>query len=335
MTKRLLLTLSCFYSIALFAQQAPPIGVLPTYYNSGFAGEAGAPRISTFSFMTTYGHSGVYQYGNYLSYDNFFKKIRSGVSLTVGQLNQNSGPAYQFRSRVVNAVISPKFSFGGKYTLAPFVRFNLVEGKSDHFYLGTQGLSSYESKSRSGGISSGALFNSSKWYVGFTVGSRQLQNLFYQENNIPASNSNFTFTYWTPSVNWSFQAGYTFQRKPDSKFSFTPQIVFSPFRYRQYFSNTIGNQTIEHKSSDQGVRIDDMNLMFRYKKIIAGVNVQRVKINKNFFQAWKDPDISLGYQTKKFRILLNQNYTRGVYEGKLGLRYIFPRSADNGPVSIQ
>jgi hypothetical protein len=330
MIKRLFIGLAFLYSIHAFAQQ-PPIGVLPTFYNCGFAGEAGSPRIAAYSYLTAYrGNSQLPLYGNYVSYDNFLKKIRSGLSIMVGH-SEYRYSNYEARSKYASMAISPKFSFNGKYTLAPFVRFNLSGGRSEMVTTDNTAPQPLQLKSISGSISSGVLFNSSTWYLGLTFGN--LSHTFYRRSSVPVN----TIENERPlKVNFSFHAGYTFQRTPDSKFSFTPQIILSPFRYRYTFSYTIGNMHYERTDADAGVSINHLNLMFRYKRILAGANVQRIKIDRYFFKSWNDPDVMIGYQAKKFRIVLNQRFeSKYVYHGELGIRYTMKGSSDNGPVSIQ
>jgi hypothetical protein len=326
--KRLLSIFLITSSLNLWAQA--PIGHLPTQYNGGFAGEAGAPRLSFHSYVMAYRSSDyIPSYGSYLSYDNFFRKIRSGISLTFGRTNSNYyfGKTDGYSTRVS---ISPKFSFNGKYTLAPFVTYSLTGGISK-FGPRPDGSSPEinEAKSLTGDAQAGVLFNSSKWYIGLTIASRFFQHTLYRD--FPTSNT--SYYYGVPKVRFSMQAGYTFQRTPESKFSVTPQITLTPFRYR-YTSNVIfGQTTVPEKISVSGVSAV-MNLMFRYNKIVAGVN-NGFRIDKDLLETWKDPDIILGYQTKNFRVLLNQNFSKhGTYNGQLSIRYIMKSRNNNGPVAF-
>jgi hypothetical protein len=327
--KRLLSIFLITSSLNLWAQM--PIGHLPTQYNGGFAGEAGAPRLFFNSYMTGYRQGGyVPMYGSYLSYDNFFRKLRSGISFTLGRTNSN----YYFAKTdgySASVSISPKFSFNGKYTLAPFVTYSLA-GSISKFATSPNGSSPEldEAKSLGGNVRAGALLNSSKWYVGLTIASRFFQHNLYR--NFEPSNTGYY--YGVPKIRVSIQAGYTFQRTPESKFSFTPQITLTPFRYRFTSSSTLRptNATITQTTSDSGISAV-MNLMFRYRKIIAGVN-NGFRIDEDVLERWKDPDIILGYQTKHFRVLLNQNISKYVYEGQLGIRYTMKSRTNNGPVAF-
>jgi hypothetical protein len=332
MTKRLLFFLSVFLT-SIYASAQPgttsiPIGFIPTQYNGGFAGEAGVPRLAASAYLTDWWTNNYPNpnYGMELSYDNFFRKIRSGVALTVR--NSTSQTSYsKFSLNNVSLVIAPKISFGGKYTFSPFARFNLVDWNSK-FATGDMNNPDFRTqRGLSGNASSGFLLNSSNAYVGVTVGT--LVHHFYPKP---------TFAFPTgsqPKVQWAWQAGYTYQRTPDSNFSVTAQVAMSLHRSNYARTVTSGTTTYTDIVQQNTVRVNDLSLMFRYKKWLAGVNEQGENLDKNFFKAWKDPDFTIGYQKKNFRVLVNQNYSKYRYVAKVGIRYTLKSRNNNGPVGFQ
>jgi hypothetical protein len=246
--------------------QSIPVGSIPIFYNGGFAGEAGAARIAGFSYFESGGKSRP-SISNIISYDNFFKSTRLGIGVMVGQSNV----VYDFYSQNSFAKISlsPKFSFKGKYTFAPFLDLSLG------------GLNA------SGGA--GVLINSLNGYIGLTFSSML--------NAVRHSN-----TVYFPFI----QAGYTFRRTPESKFSFTPQMALG-------YTETSIQRNYFHK---------DLNLTFRYKKLIWGANLY-------------SGGFMIGFQNSNFKIQLNQSLVRryytdikasdqgNFYNCSLSIRYIF------------
>jgi hypothetical protein len=301
-----------------------PIGYSPTQYNGGFAGEAGVPRLNVTAHLTdwwTNNYPNPY-YGMELSYDNFFRKIRSGVALTVRNETWQS-PYSKYSTNSGSLIIAPKFSFLGRYTLSPFARFNLVGAKSEYatgdmnnpVFRSTHGL--YAT------ANSGFLLNSSNAYLGVTIGTMHQQ--FYPKITLPAQYVR------QPKIDWAWQAGYTFQRTPESNFSVTTQVAMSLHRWS--YRRTLSNGATEIVS-EKIVYINDLSVMFRYKRWLAGVNEQDIGLKQNFFKAWKDPDFTIGYQVKNFRVLINQNYSKYNYVAKVGIRYIMKSRTNNGPVAF-
>lgn len=150
--------------------------------------------------------------------------------------------------------VSPKIPLKGRYTIAPFVDVNYV-GRADRHL---------DSHFR---IRAGVLFNSRKLYLGLSL---------------------------DPFERLTFQGGYSFQKSPQSKFSFTPQLVIGYVRHIYEGKNHIA--------------LRDFSLMFRYQKIIWG-------LNRN--------GVALGYQSDKLKVMISQIPLRGHYLGSLSLRYIF------------
>src|SRR5688500_13959102 len=125
---RLLINALCLTAIVcsseIYAQNFP-LGALPAWYNGGFAGEAGELRVASYSFFekgnisyasSWYG-SQILSGGSYVSIDKFLKKIHSGIAFTAGY----RGIKDYHMTRSASLTVSPKFSFKGKYTFAPFV----------------------------------------------------------------------------------------------------------------------------------------------------------------------------------------------------------------------
>jgi hypothetical protein len=241
--------------------QSIPIGSIPTFYNGGFAGETGTARVASFSYFVPRKDFGTGS-TNMLSYDNFFKKARLGVGIMAGQSDKIY--AFYYTQMLFSKIsLSPKFSIKGKYTIAPFVDF-AIQGSS-------------------AGVAAGFLVNSMNSYVGLTYSS-------YLNSETHSS------AYPIPLL----QAGHTFRRTPESKFSATLQVALghleSPLN-RNYF----------HK---------DVNLTFRKGKFIWGAN---------FFSG----GLLLGYQSSNFRMQFNQSigeggsYAGSSYNCSMAFRYIF------------
>ena len=303
-------------SVKLQAQWHTPIGALPTRYNGGFAGEAGEPRLSFFSFV----ESGPRNYvnnahsiytGSFISVDHFLKKIRSGVAFTVGQsITKNWG--IDSRVTSLSLAISPKFSVKGKYTFAPFADFTFSHG--DHEFDPTRYPDFYHS-SNAFNLKTGFLLNSQKAYVGLSTNILG----YYSRGSL----------YFFSNMAYYLQAGYRFQRTPESKFSFTPQLLIS--YHRPSFENPMTNQ---HETYNF-ISLADLNLTFRYKKFIAGLN---------------NSGIMFGYQNNKFKLQVTNYYTDRIslngrwelsdhttaftrilpngpdtYTGNISLRYIFKK----------
>ena len=296
-----LLFTACLLSLVANGQEnlGVPLGVLPTQYNGSFAGETGSPRLNTLVGLlyNRYYGSG---YRTYASYDQFIPALRSGLGVVAGygrsqyggerfaQGNQGTGYGAYF-----SAALAPKFSMGGKLTLSPSLDLSL-QSSENTFKKQAQ----ITQKSRGSTFRSriGLLLNTEKFYAGYSVLLVDRFNTYVENDTISWRTSGrpekFT-SYW--------QFGYTFGRGTESKFSFTPQLVFTTGT-RQY--------------SRRGFVLfapADFNLNFRYKKFIWGVNTTGVHI---------------GWQTDKLRIMLSDSlqYVRRDdpgYAANIALRYIF------------
>jgi hypothetical protein len=296
MNARLLvaIVLICFGSNKLAAQwRDVPIGALPTYYNGGFAGEAGVPRLTSFSYVErTFanrfnggGYSQLQGGGTFLSADHFLKRLSTGIEFTGGV--EASGDFSTSRTTFGSLAISPKISFKGKYTFAPFVDLSYERtavNLSNDVYSPTI-PDSFVIKDVN--IRGGFLVNSSRAYLGLAATFANCRTDYYtfKEN-------------WTTFANLKFvlQTGYTFQRTPDAKFSFTSQLVLSSYRVNSHYDSV--KQEIAKRNV---VSLLDLNLMFRYDKWIAGIN---------------SAGVVLGYQTNRFKIQITNHYTRRGTEGK-------------------
>jgi hypothetical protein len=281
-----------FCSTQLRAQERVPIGALPTYYNGGFAGEAGVPRINAFthlSYSIDRGYGGTIgptNSGIVISADHFVKKIRSGVAFTAGLDNfggTSKGPLF-------SVAVSPKFSFKGKYTFAPFadLTYHRHHVRLSYYPASVPSPSNFPRDFivQNFGIRTGFLVNSARAYAGLTA---DVAN--YATDVLKMTERWRAFE----NVRYTLQAGYTFQRTPDSKFSFTPQLALSLSRYSQYDSSKM------ERLRKNIITLMDLNLMFRYSKFIAGIN---------------SVGFVVGYQTEKFRIQFTNFYSRRAREGK-------------------
>jgi hypothetical protein len=147
----------------------------------------------------------------------------------------------------------------------------------------------------------GILFNTNKLYLGYTVNvlRRIISNGQFNPTNAKGMG-------WFESY---LQAGYTFQKNSDAKFSFTPQLVISIEKYPY--------------SSQINVGLQAYNVNFRYKQFIWGVN---------------NRGLHLGWQTDQLRVMVTNSIGDGInsvkynsigfgtdrvrYSGTISFRYI-------------
>ena len=292
-----------FTSFAACAQEGRvgPLGALPMQYNSSFAGETGSPRLNTVVGFWSYQNSR--SYWMCAAYDQFIPALRSGIGITAGHgRGSNEGMLFdsEYRNKrhgtYFSVAIAPKFSMGGKVTLSPSLDVSLSGDRSAYTLVQVD----YQRESFEIGSRVGLLLNTEKFYAGYSV---HLFDYFssYAENDTTRSRTSgrakaFT-SYW--------QLGYTFGRGTESKFSFTPQLVFRTAASR--------DPDASHTQRLYEFFLPvDLNFSFRYKKIIWGVNGTGVHI---------------GWQTDKLRIMLSDNleYLRRQpgYAANLALRYNF------------
>jgi hypothetical protein len=146
----------------------------------------------------------------------------------------------------------------------------------------------------------GLLVNTNKFYAGYAV------HLFDRRLKNSTPDLGIYAQYY--SFRSYLQTGYTFQKSAASRFSFTPQLVLSVTKLRYEPRLRMG--------------VEAVNLTFRYKQFIWGVNNQ---------------GLHLGWQTDRFRLMLTNNYgfKSGYgnsldgyrYEGNLSFRYILGNSS--------
>lgn len=294
-------------SFAQFSSETVPVGMMPTYYNGGFAGEAGAPRVAIFSYFTSHtyrltpDHQEHWRFsGSYVSVDHFVKNLRSGIAVTTGYIRQ-SQDLYDQHQKVSNnfcsIAISPKISSKGKYTLAPFADFYFGHKRDtladDMNYFGKT-ITAGQYHWNDFGIKTGFLVNSDKAYVGLSA-----QILNYTQS--PYADKSLNFFH---EVVYALQMGHTFQRKQESKFSFTLQLVFWWQRYQAVrYPYTTAKWHLRYEG--------DLNLVFRYTKFIAGLNFTGVMV---------------GYQNNKFKLQISNFWSREAYSGSISLRYTFRKN---------
>lgn len=287
-----------FWSFTCFGQtdrENIPLGALPMQYNPSFAGEAGAGRISTSTFYYGLNNNLNFsreQYGFYTSYDQFISPIGTGIGITAGFYGSKGDSRLNFHNRnysYLSLAIAPKISIKGKYTLSPSLEFS---GTSGTFYEWENGF--YNLWNNRLSSKAGILFNTQKYYIGYSVyildqAKRTAGNSYHRKNRF--------ISY--------LQLGYTFQRSSDSKFSITPQIVVS----------------LSEKSQSEldVVEIAAVNLNFRYKQYMAGLN------NTGFH---------LGIQKEKLRIMFSSRLGLSTsyepYSGNLSFRYVFANADKPG-----
>lgn len=275
------------------------VGTLPMMYNGGFAGEAGVPRLAGFSSFrrSVFVERGTLSaergkdYGTFLSYDSFLKKIHSGVGITVGHYYSDNN--YDLKNTSMALAISPKFSYNGKFTVAPFADFTFIHSTvSDYPEVPVSPPYGFKSTNYRGVARAGFLINSDHAYIGFSMEVWQFKG---------AEERTFRFNppqgVFVQPFNAYFQAGYTFQRNPESKFSFTPQLVFGFHR----------------NNGERDNRIRDVSLCFRYQKLIWG-------ISRN--------GLMVGYQDKALK--LQASYIPN-NSATIALRYTFRKTKTENP----
>lgn len=247
-----------------------PLGVLPMQFNSSFAGEAEALRLNfAFSYNHKDNNRNINQsFGYHASADKFIPSIRSGVGFSV------SRHAYTFKTKQLPdesykidnekdifemvVAIAPKFSIKGKYTLSPSLDFGYRRDDNNLHFAPQYSTINHRLQSRIG-----LLFNTRKFYIAYAA--------YLIRHNWHTNVEPFFLESGLASF---FQAGYTFQRRAESKFSFTPQLVCK-------LAQNADGQAVFHILP---------NLTFRYAKFIAGVN---------------NTGIHVGYQSEKLRIMLS------------------------------
>lgn len=285
-----------------------PLGVMPMQYNGSFAGEAEGARLST-SFSYDFGSdqdfmtSRIFSY--HASFDQFIPAIRSGIGISVHrgtavdemEWGGADGPDIRnlaFTSNRISLAIAPKFSIGGKYTISPSVDLSYGRGNTEANFpsvIGPINIARNYPPGQHQWLESrlGLLFNTSKYYIGY---SAYVLNRHYYNNKHSGLLSDQFISY--------LQAGYTFQRKADSKFSFTPQVAYR-----------IGAS--EGLSVSQYIFDIGLNLTFRYDKYLAGLN------NRGFHVGWQNEKLRIMSTTN----LLAYGGLRSFGMGNLSVRYVF------------
>ena len=277
--------LLCF-SAGTFAQQSyspAQITGLPMHYIPSFAGNIGSLRLA--NETQSFNEKGYYkELTTFVSVDGFIPKLSSGLGAYIGyndQRNKYSSVKQQSKMVDLGLVFAPKISIKGKYTLSPAisVNANIYEYYSEAYsYPITSDWNlpydtlinvpaGYTSKYQMTEKLS-LLFNSKKMYIGAAFNT-QLENL----------------TSWNILV----QAGATFQRTDESKFSFSPSVIWQSLYSRSVLEYYLNNKLTrnEHRFVPSNV-----NLNFRYQKVLFGVGYYG-------FMA--------GFQHKNFRIQYSAN----------------------------
>ena len=267
-------------SFASQAQDDAPLGVLPMQYNSSFAGEAESPRLNTSIGFTTpakYSSRGIAMQS---SYDQFVPALRSGIGVSThysrrageygfGLSGSGQSLSYESQGYGFAVAVAPKFSLKGKYTLSPSLDFSYSSLRfSQDYWPGInerQEGNGFNIQSRAA-----ILFNTPKWYAGYSVDLFQYGEAHYRiPISWPTEGRRFN-SYW--------QFGYTFQRSSESKFSFTPQLLFRT----GYDTRFIIRREFRYFA------LTALNLNFRYRKAIWGFN------NAGFHVGWQTKPMQIG-----------------------------------------
>ena len=295
-----LLGITVLLTFAAHGQQnlSLPLGAMPMQYNGSFAGEAGSPRFNAYFGLSTGRGTFPGQYHVIASYDQFVKALSSGFGMTA-YTGQFTAAPYRFNRQGFSLAVAPKISLRGKYTLSPSLdlEYNAVHlPEVPTFYIDSvlipYGYNAKQLQSRAG-----LLFNTSKFYVGYSVTLVDRQAIKFTDG------SRFV---WRPAAFTSyFQIGYTFQRSPEAKFSFTPQLNF-------YIGKQVPVADFYRWAPIRVNFFQAFHLNFRYKQFIWGVN---------------NTGVHLGWQTSRLRVMASNGisvagrYDSG-YVGNLSARYV-------------
>jgi hypothetical protein len=280
-----------------------PLGALPMLYNGGFAGDADHARFTTGFGIRKFWFSPTSSTLYFLSYDQFIPKVRTGfgVSLITGHTKTNDPYLSEWNginSTSIITSISPKFSFRGKYTLAPFVDFRCANS----YYMSAvrDSVSGYSLEPGwNTSFRGGLLFNSKKGYIGFTLdGFRNNSRPFYEfpDGLVGISISPPQTLFQSLTI----QYGYTYQRLPESKFSFTTQLAYIILADHH-------NAPVQKRSQLFPMVTRYTNFTVRYSKFLLSLNSN---------------GIGLGLQNEKFRVMLSSNFSS---IGSVTMRYVFKK----------
>ncbi|HZY82496.1 MAG TPA: type IX secretion system membrane protein PorP/SprF [Cyclobacteriaceae bacterium] len=244
-----------------------PSGGLPMLYNGGFAGEAGDHRLVFASKLNFMNFDNLRSRTSHtISYDAFMPSLRSGVGVMTGFMSDHYNPTdslnWELRNPFFSVAFSPKLSFKGKWTFAPFVDFQFVHSRSTGYYRPNRASSPMLGINSRYTIRTGFLLNTEKGYVGFTA-------IPFERTSAYEPRYNYRFNSSFPGADstiFILQLGRTFQKKPDSKFSFTPQVAVSWYKEnsRHYFG------------------LVDLNLAFRFRRFHTGIGAGGIQFAYNW-----------------------------------------------------
>ncbi len=289
-------------SFAAYGQETTnlPLGALPMQYNGSFAGEAGSPRISTNVGLIT--GRGTYGKGYHLnaSYDQFIPALRSGIGATVFY-GHAASPLYEYSGQGFSVAVAPKISLNGKWTFSPSLDLTYDRGRLpfSNSFLNDSLIPAYGYTSEQWQSRAGFLLNTSKLYIGYSVA-------VVDHRRIDFTNGDRFLGRPTRFSSW-LQLGYTFQKSPESDFSFTPQLAF-------YIGS---NRTLRFNRTNDRIGVNyfyAFNLNFRYKQFVWGVN---------------NMGLHVGWQSHRVKVMASNSI--GVagkhidpgYTGNVSIRYLF------------
>ncbi len=303
--KFLLLGNLALLTFAAYGQQDTnlPLGALPMQYNGSFAGETGSPRINAnFGFGFGDGHrlGGYYRgvYEQQVSYDQFIPALRTGIGVGV-LTNQASYLLYKYNGQGFSVAVAPKISLKGKYTFSPSLSLEYVAVRTPtrNVMINDTPRVSYGHRSRSLIGRAGFLFNTSKFYAGYSVDV--LDNWdFSSDNGWKRSRRLERYSSY-------LQLGYTFRRSPESPFCITAQVAFY-----------IGHGGFVYKNTGDRFGIhwfQGYNLTFRHRQFLWGVN---------------NMGLHAGWQNRRVKLMATNaiSFEGGFYwhhAANLSLRYVF------------
>jgi hypothetical protein len=143
----------------------------------------------------------------------------------------------------------------------------------------------------------GFLMNTRKAYFGLST--NVYSSIHHDHTHIELKRFNTARGVIYPDFILYAQSGYTFQRSPDSKFAFTPQLVLGYYHPSdKYIPGDVAD----------GLFLKDLSVMFRYNKLIWGGNIT---------------GYAVGLQSTRLKLMYTQRLDFMNYSANVSLRYIF------------
>lgn len=295
-----------------------------TIYNPSFVGSKNDLRIGIGNNYRNYINYYGYDINNnsFLSLDAPIKKISAGIgaSITYNTMRDNSSsylnlkdysdPAFRQTYSNESNSINLDLTYAQIFTIRNKEREEIISirpalslnyNKNDFTYRENAIYDlNYQIKEINTSVirvTPSVLITGKKYFIGAKYQSSLLSGC--RDNNMGIKNLPEYYYF-------NVIGGYTFQRKPESKFSFTPILAL---QFDKYFTERNKRTSIGRSPAIIDL-LDDINLTFKYGKFLTGFNLNC---------------LMLGYQTEKLRVCLSFVPTTNLAWGELSLNYIFKK----------